>query len=91
MFFPPTDSETFLHLIEADRMPLPPSTVRDVILDSIADGVFTVDEDYRITSFNRAAELITGITLYQGKLANEIVANALGQKLGIDLNQRIES
>ncbi len=34
---------------------------RDIILDSIADGVFTVDDDWRITSFNRAAEEITGI------------------------------
>ena len=33
----------------------------DVILDSIADGVFTVDEDWRITSFNRAAERITAV------------------------------
>lgn len=32
-----------------------------IILDSIADGVFTVDSDWRITSFNRAAESITGI------------------------------
>ena len=32
----------------------------DVILDSIADGVFTVDEDWFITSFNRAAVEITG-------------------------------
>ncbi len=34
---------------------------RDIILDSIADGVFTVDGEWRITSFNRAAEEITGI------------------------------
>ena len=34
---------------------------RDIILDSITDGVFTVDKDWRITSFNRAAETITGI------------------------------
>ena len=33
----------------------------EIILDSIADGVFTVDPDWRITSFNRAAEMITGI------------------------------
>lgn len=33
----------------------------DVILDSIADGVFTVDPDWRITSFNAAAERITGV------------------------------
>jgi len=32
-----------------------------IILDSIADGVFTVDADFRITSFNRSAEKITGI------------------------------
>ena len=31
-----------------------------MILDSIADGVFTVDADMRITTFNRAAEEITG-------------------------------
>lgn len=33
----------------------------EIILDSIADGVFTVDREWRITSFNRAAEEITGI------------------------------
>ncbi len=32
-----------------------------IILDSIADGVFTVDREWQITSFNRAAEEITGI------------------------------
>jgi PAS domain S-box-containing protein len=32
-----------------------------VILSSIADGVFTVDEDWKITSFNKAAEEITGV------------------------------
>lgn len=38
------------------------STSTDAILESISDGVFTVDLDWRITSFNRAAEEITGIT-----------------------------
>ena len=33
-----------------------------VILDSISDGVFTVDHDWRITSFNQAAERITGVS-----------------------------
>ena len=40
------------------------------ILNSIADGVFTVDLDNRITFFNQAAEKITGISREQ----------ALGQK-----------
>jgi PAS domain S-box-containing protein len=35
--------------------------VQNVILDSISEGVFTIDLDWRITSFNRAAEEITGI------------------------------
>jgi PAS domain S-box-containing protein len=34
-----------------------------MILDSVADGVFTVDSDFRITSFNRAAEEITGVSV----------------------------
>ncbi|MCB0281976.1 MAG: sigma 54-interacting transcriptional regulator [Calditrichaeota bacterium] len=32
-----------------------------IILDNITDGVFTVSEEMRITSFNQAAEKITGI------------------------------
>jgi PAS domain S-box-containing protein len=35
---------------------------KDIILDSINEGVFTVDTNWRITSFNRAAERITGIS-----------------------------
>jgi PAS domain S-box-containing protein len=33
----------------------------DIIVESISDGVFTVDRDWLVTSFNRAAEEITGI------------------------------
>ncbi|MBU0617262.1 MAG: sigma 54-interacting transcriptional regulator [Planctomycetes bacterium] len=40
----------------------PGQRVTDTILASIADGVFTVDDDWRITSFNRAAEQITGVS-----------------------------
>jgi PAS domain S-box-containing protein len=36
-------------------------TPTEAILESISDGVFTVDLDWRITSFNRAAEQITGV------------------------------
>jgi len=38
---------------------------QNVILDSIGEGVFTVDSDLCITSFNRAAETITGIARTQ--------------------------
>ena len=38
-----------------------PSHVTETILNSISDGVFTVDHAWRITSFNRAAERITRI------------------------------
>lgn len=34
----------------------------DSILESISDGVFTVDAQWNITSFNRAAEQITGVS-----------------------------
>ncbi len=36
--------------------------VTEIILESISDGVFTVDHNWRIMSFNRAAEKITGIS-----------------------------
>ncbi|MBN1443035.1 MAG: sigma 54-interacting transcriptional regulator [Planctomycetes bacterium] len=36
-------------------------TPTEAILESISDGVFTVDLQWRITSFNRAAEEITGV------------------------------
>jgi PAS domain S-box-containing protein len=42
----------------------------EIILDSIADGVFTVDRNWNITLFNRAAVKITGVAKDQ----------ALGQK-----------
>jgi len=35
--------------------------VTEAILESISDGVFTVDAQWRVTSFNRAAERITGV------------------------------
>jgi PAS domain S-box-containing protein len=39
--------------------------VQQTIIDSIADGVFTVDSDWKITSFNRAAEAIIGVSRAQ--------------------------
>jgi len=56
-------------------MDLQSHTEKDIILDSIADGVFTVDKDWRITSFNRAAEQITGIPRKEaiGRLCREVL------------------
>ena len=34
----------------------------NIILDSVADGVFTINDQDEITSFNRAAEEITGFS-----------------------------
>jgi len=44
------------------------------VLRCVADGVFTVDCDWRITSFNRAAERITGVPAEQaiGKRCSEV-------------------
>ena len=39
----------------------PAGPSHDPILDSINEGVFTVDHQWRITAFNRAAERITGV------------------------------
>jgi PAS domain S-box-containing protein len=46
----------------------------EAILESISDGVFTVDTDWRITSFNRAAEEITGIKREEamGRICSEV-------------------
>jgi PAS domain S-box-containing protein len=47
---------------------------QNMILDSIADGVFTVDAEMRITTFNRAAEEITGFSAREavGRCCHEI-------------------
>jgi PAS domain S-box-containing protein len=37
------------------------SSMTDMILESISDGVFTVNRDWIITSFNKSAERITGV------------------------------
>jgi PAS domain S-box-containing protein len=39
-----------------------PGNATEIILESISDGVFTVDHNWHIMSFNRAAEEITGIS-----------------------------
>lgn len=40
-------------------------SLQEQILDSINEGVFTIDLNWTITSFNRAAEQITGVARHQ--------------------------
>lgn len=46
----------------------------DLILRNVADGVFTVDNQFRITFFNEAAEQITGFSRHEaiGRYCNEV-------------------
>jgi len=46
----------------------------ETVLRCVADGVFTVDTQWRITSFNRAAERITGVPVERaiGKRCSEV-------------------
>ena len=46
----------------------------ETVLECVADGVFTVDRDWRITSFNRAAERITGVSVERaiGRRCSEV-------------------
>ncbi len=48
-------------MAEASKMTPKTDATTEAILESISDGVFTVDSEWRITSFNRAAEQITGV------------------------------
>lgn len=50
----------------------------NTILDSITEGVFTIDSDWKITSFNKAAEKITGTSAEEAvgmKCSNVFHAN----------------
>ncbi len=54
-------------------------TPTEAILESISDGVFTVDMDWRITSFNRAAEEITGVSRREavGRYCSEVFRSSM--------------
>ncbi len=68
------------------------SRATDSILESISDGVFTVDHQWKITSFNRAAEKITGIQREEaiGKFCWEVFRSNMCERdcpLSTTLNQ----
>lgn len=55
------------------------SVEQELILDSVADGVFTVDEEFRITLFNKAAQKITGYTAEEaiGRHCHEVFRSSI--------------
>ena len=54
-------------------------TPTEAILESISDGVFTVDSEWRVTSFNRAAEEITGVPRREaiGRRCSEVFRSSI--------------
>jgi PAS domain S-box-containing protein len=64
----------------------------ETILSSIADGVFSVDPEFRITSFNRAAERITGVSAEQaiGKRCSEVFHANICER-GCGIRQTLET
>lgn len=67
-----------IYQFEDDELGVEPSFV-DLILDNVADGVFTVDEMFNITFFNRAAERITGYSAKEamGRPCSEVFKTSL--------------
>ncbi|UZP67436.1 sigma 54-interacting transcriptional regulator [Desulfovibrio mangrovi] len=60
-------------------MSLPGNIPCEAIMQSIADGVFTVDRDWNVTFFNKAAEAITGIPASEalGRKCWEVLRSSL--------------
>jgi PAS domain S-box-containing protein len=54
----------------------------EAVLRCVADGVFTVDNNWRISSFNRAAERITGVSAERaiGRRCSEILHSDLCER-----------
>ena len=64
----------------------------ETVLRCVADGVFTVDTNWRITSFNRAAERITGVPVDRaiGKRCSEIFHSDLCER-GCPIRETLET
>lgn len=61
---------------------MPFDALNDAILNSLSEGVFTVGNDWRVTSFNRAAEEITGVTRGDalGQLCSDVLHSSVCEK-----------
>jgi PAS domain S-box-containing protein len=60
----------------------PPEEIYPLIFDSLREGVFTVDHEFRVTSFNTEAERITGVPRHQavGKKCYEVFRASICQQ-----------
>lgn len=64
----------------------------ETVLNSVTDGVFTVDQEWKITSFNRAAERITGVPASKaiGKRCSDVFHANICER-GCALRQTLET
>ena len=69
-----------------------PEELYPLILDSISEGVFTVDSEFRITSFNAEAESITGFSREQalGHKCYEVLRASICQR-GCAIRKSLET
>jgi PAS domain S-box-containing protein len=67
---------------EGERAPPNDGRFFETVLRCVADGVFTVDRDWRISSFNQAAERITGVAAERavGKRCSEVFHSDLCER-----------
>ncbi|MFW5951037.1 MAG: sigma-54 interaction domain-containing protein [Gemmatimonadota bacterium] len=66
----------------SDHDPVESNRFFETVLRCVADGVFTVDRDWRITSFNQAAERITGLPAERvlGRRCTEVLHSDLCER-----------
>ena len=72
---------------------VPREEIRKVVFDSILDGVFAVDKNWRIICFNRAAEQITGVSREQalGRHCSEVLrASVCGKDCALERTMTTE-
>jgi len=69
-----------------------PEELYPLILDSVTEGVFTVDSEFRITSFNAEAEAITGFSREQalGHKCYEVLRASICQR-GCAIRKSLET
>ncbi|WP_136360611.1 sigma 54-interacting transcriptional regulator [Desulfatibacillum aliphaticivorans] len=82
----------FADTTEEDNSLASSSSSLGAVFDSLPEGVFTIDTNWRITSFNQAAEQMTGFSRKEalGKQCRDIFRSDLCER-GCPMRQAIES